>query len=296
MVGRALTALLIQKGYHVIIVTRKKKASDTETLSWAEWDIEQQTIDAAAISRADYIIHLAGAGVAEKRWTAQRKKEIADSRIKSGQLLIKALHEIPNKVKAVVSASAIGWYGADPAIPNPSPFMEDLPPHNDFLGLTCRQWEESLLPIEKQGIRLVRLRIGIVLSADGGALKEFIKPLRFGVAAVLGSGKQMVSWVHIQDLTAMFLFSLENDTISGVYNAVAPQPVSNRQLIKAIASNRNRFYITLPVPAFVLKIVLGEMSIEILKSATVSAAKIQHAGFTFRYAGVEEAVKSFIEK
>ncbi len=293
MVGRALTKALLAQGHHVIIMSRKKQETNNPQLTMAAWNVEQQTIDADAISRADYIIHLAGAGVADKRWTAARKKEIADSRVRSGELLVKALGEIPNKVKAVVSASAIGWYGPDPSVPNPQPFTEEALPHTDFLGETCLQWEQSTEPIAAMGIRLAKLRIGIVLSSDGGALKEFVKPLKFGVASVLGSGRQVVSWIHIDDLVQLFIYALENDHISGVYNAVAPQPVTNRQLIQAIAKSRNRFYITLPVPAFVLKVMLGEMSIEVLKSATVSAGKIQQAGFVFRYAEAGEAMKSF---
>lgn len=293
LVGRALTNELLAQGHHVIIMSRKKQETNNPQLTYAAWNVEQQTIDAAAISRADYIIHLAGAGVADKRWTAARKKEIANSRVLSGQLLAKALSEIPNKVKAVVSASAIGWYGPDPSVPKPHSFTEEAPPHNDFLGNTCQQWEQSTEPLTANGIRLVKLRIGIVLSTAGGALKEFVKPLRFGVATVLGSGRQVVSWIHIDDLVQLFIYAMENEQLSGVYNAVAPQPVTNRQLILAIAKSRHRFYITLPVPAFVLKLMLGEMSIEVLKSATVSANKIQQAGFAFRYAEVEEAMKSF---
>ena len=139
-------------------------------------------------------------------------------------------------------------------------------------------------------VRLVKLRIGIVLSMDGGALREFIKPLRCGVATVLGSGKQMVSWIHIDDLVNMFVFAITNVKAEGVYNATAPTPVSNKELILTLAKSRKGFYLPVPVPAFILKIMMGEMSIEVLKSATVSSSKIQQAGFTFRYPGIREAL------
>ncbi len=179
LVGKALGQALLEKGYTVIILSRQTgKKSAVANLSYAAWDAEKQTIDEEAISSADYIIHLAGAGVADKRWTKKRKQEIIDSRVNSSQLIVDSLKTIPNKVKAIVSASAIGWYGADPAIPNPKPFEENNPADETFLGNTCKLWEESIEPVTQSGKRLVKLRIGIVLSNDGGALSEFKKPLQ----------------------------------------------------------------------------------------------------------------------
>ncbi len=304
LIGSALTKALMKKGYAVIVLSRKKheKASNDQ-LSFAQWDINRQFIDESAFAKADYIIHLAGAGVAEKRWTKKRKQEILDSRVKSSELLVKALNEIPNKVKAVISASAIGWYGAD-LTPGPSPngeggrsFVEKDPAANDFLGSTCLQWEKSIDPVTARGKRLVKLRTGIVLSKDGGALKEFIKPLRLGVAAILGNGKQAVSWIHINDLVNLYISAMENESFSGVYNAVAPAPVSNKTLVNTLARERNgRWYLPFRVPSFVLRMVLGEMSIEVLKSATVSSRKIQDAGFQFQYPGISEALKALLTK
>lgn len=298
LVGKAMTKKLLEKGYQVIILSRSIDHSQNAVagLSYAQWNINKQTIDAKAIERADYIIHLAGAGVAEQRWSKKRKEEIVSSRVKSGELLVKALKETENKVKAVISASAIGWYGPDPIIPNPNPFKETDSSSDDFLGQTCKQWEESISPVTKLDKRLVVFRIGIVLSKDGGALKEFIKPLRFGTAAILGNGKQIISWIHIDDLVGLFITAIENETLSGIYNAVTPSPVSNKQLTLALAKQRNgRWYIPFHVPAFILKIALGEMSVEVLKSATVSSEKNLLTGFSFHYPSIEGAFQQLIE-
>lgn len=295
LIGKALGQALLKKGYSVIILTRAIPSSDSNTqpgekIKYAKWNIERQTIDETAIAGADYIIHLAGAGVADKRWTEKRKQEIVDSRVNSGKLIVDSLIKIPNKVKAVVSASAIGWYGADPTIPNPKPFAESDPADSSFLGETCKQWEESIEPVMLLGKRLVKLRTGIVLSEEGGALKEFIKPQRFGVAAILGNGKQIISWIHIDDLVQLFIVSIENETWNGTYNAVAPNPVSNKELTLQLAKSRNKFFIPVHVPSFVLKLVLGEMSVEILKSATVSSQKIHEAGFQYSFAAINDAL------
>ena len=297
MIGKALTEALLEKNYKVIILSRKVASQQpiNENLLYAEWDIPNQIIDKAAIERADYIIHLAGAGIADKRWTKKRKQEIVDSRVKSGELLTKTLQEIPNKVKAVISASAIGWYGADPVIPNPKPFTEDDPADSSFLGETCKQWEESTEPVTQLGKRSVKLRTGIVLSKQGGALKEFEKPLRFGIAAILGNGRQVYSWIHIDDLVRLYITAIEDDNMRGAYNAVTPKPVSNKELTLQLArTKKGSFFIPVYIPSFALKIALGEMSIEVLKSATVSCDKIHYSGFTFLYPTIEAALKNLV--
>ena len=295
MIGKALTHALLEKNYKVIVLSRQFNQQQTETtnLSYAAWNVDGQTIDKEAISKADYIIHLAGAGVADKRWTKKRKQEIINSRVRSGELLVKALQDIPNKIKAVICASAIGWYGADPVIPNPKPFREDDPHDISFLGETCKQWEESVDPVKKSGKRLVKLRTGIVLSNEGGALKEFKRPLLFGVAAILGDGKQMISWIHIDDLVRLYITAIQDETLNGVYNAVAPKPVSNKELTLQLARiQKGNFFIPVYIPSFVLKLVIGEMSIEVLKSATVSCDKIHYTGFTFLYPSLDAALKN----
>ncbi len=287
MIGKKLTDSLTKNDHNVIILTRHPEKDTRPHVIQKKWDILSGYIDPEALAHTDVIIHLAGANVAEKRWTKQRKEEIVSSRTESGRLLAKALQSNPNRVKTIISASAIGWYGPDSG----EFFTEDMPNYPDFLGDTCKKWEESLHPVKNMGIRLVTLRIGIVLSNNGGALAEFKKPIQFGIAPILGNGKQIISWIHIDDLCRIFEKSMTDITVNGIYNATAPQPISNKDFMLTLANNMRKFFIPVYVPALALKIVLGEMSIEVLKSCTVSSAKIQETGFQFIYPSLETALK-----
>ncbi len=313
-VGKRLTQLLLLKGYDVNILSRsnsnlspsdgimnsKNKSSESEEnqvgeITYYNWDLNKNYIDPAAISSADYIVHLAGAGVADKRWTEERKKEISNSRTQSSALIVSALKENDNQVKAIISASAIGWYGPDDANQVEKAFAETDLASNDFLGETCRLWEESIQPVTQLNKRLVILRTGIVLSNQGGALVEFKKPLLFKTAAILGNGQQMISWIHIDDLCKQYIFAIENQQLNGVFNAVAPIPVSNEKLTLTLAKKMlGTFFLKIHVPAFLLKIVLGEMSIEVLKSTTVSAQKIQTMGYQFRFPTIDDALETLV--
>lgn len=291
MIGKALKELLVSKGYKVIILSRKAHAA-TGNISYAMWDLKTSYIDPHAIGEADHIIHLAGAGVADKRWSEKRKKEIVNSRVNSSKLIVKALTEINNKVKTVVSASAMGWYGPDRK--DKKPFVETDPPSDDFLGTTCRQWEDSIQPVIELGKRLVYLRTSIVFSKTGGAFTEFVKPFKGGVAAILGSGEQVISWIHIDDLCRMYLDAIENRELHGPFNASAPETITNKQLMLKIGKARKRPYIPVHVPEFVLKIVLGEMSVEVLKSATMDDSKIRNTGFNFIFPSADAAINDLI--
>lgn len=294
LIGSSLVPMLLENKHTVTIITRKIPTTSPPTgVRYALWNIDKQTIDDEALKQADYIIHLAGAGVAEKRWTAARKQEIIDSRVIGSRLIVKALEETPNHVKAVISASAIGWYGGDAVDKSGHSFEETAPADAAFLGATCQAWEESIVPVVLLGKRLVMLRTGIVLSRDGGAYAEFIKPLKAGIAAILSNGNQVISWIHIHDICRMFLYAVENASMNGVYNAVAPNPVSNKELTLKLAKiKRGKLYIPVHVPSFILNIVMGEMSVEVLKSATVSSKKIQASGYQFTYANIEAALEA----
>ena len=292
LVGSALCKLLVSKGHSIIILTRDASNKEKrQNIEFAEWDIKKNYIDVAAVQKADHLIHLAGASVFDKRWTDSYKKEIEESRTLSSQLIVKTLQEHSHSIKSVVSTSAIGWYGEDKIAGHA--FTEEEPADSGFLGRICQLWEDSIEPVTSLGIRLVKIRIGIVLSNDGGFLSPIQKGLNMGIATITGTGRQIVSWIHIEDLCRIFLFALENAHLNGSYNAVAPHPVSMKELVLQEAQLlKSSFFIPMHVPAFLLKIVLGERSVEALKSTTVSSSLIKEKGFSFLYPGIESALQA----
>jgi uncharacterized protein len=296
LIGGALAFLAANKNYSVTVLTRKAGVIDKEGLKFSEWSPAEGKIDTAVIKNADVIINVSGENVADKRWSKKRKQEIIHSRVQSNNVLIDAVRSSASKATTYISASAIGWYGHDSKETRQIGFKEDAQANNDFLGSTCKAWEESALKAESLGLRTVILRTGIVLSKEGGALAEFIKPLRSGIASIIGTGNQMISWIHIEDLCRMYLCAIEDNKMKGVYNAVSPQPVTNEQLVLTLAKEkRGKAFIPIHVPSFIIKLMLGEMSIEVLKSTTVSADKIKNAGFQFLYPGIQSAINNLIK-
>jgi uncharacterized protein (TIGR01777 family) len=284
LVGSRLTELLIENGFSVSHLGRSKKSGAVPSFVW---NVEKGTIDRDSLHDVQVIVHLAGAGVAEKRWTASRKLEILESRTKSSELLFRTLQTSTHQVKAVVSASAIGYYGSTLS---DQVFREDDGPGSDFLAGVVDAWEHSIEKISSLGVRVARIRIGIVFAKEGGALQEMARPVRLFVGSPLGSGKQIVSWIHIDDVCNIFVKAIEDHSMSGAYNAVAPHPASNRDITKDIAYVLHRPIIFPAVPAFVLRIILGEMVDAVVKGSNVSAEKILSAGFRFKYQNLREAL------
>jgi len=298
MIGKELCSMLLAKGYAVTVLTRNVHAAQQKALDgvrYAAWNVQEQIIDPDAIRQADYIVNLAGENIGARRWTKKHKQALLESRINSCATLVKALQEIPNQVKAVVQASGVDWYPADPVIPNPAPFTEDAPSSSGFLGEVCRQWEQSIAPVQQLGKRLVILRTGIVLSKQEGALDQFKKSVRFHMPALLGNGRQMISWIHIRDICGMYIHAIETEQLRGVYNAVAPVPVSNSTLMLELARLVcGSVYLPVHVPAFVLKLILGEMGAAVLKSTTAGSEKISRTGFQFSFPTIEAALRHLL--
>lgn len=295
LIGQALSKFLLSRGFEVIVFSRNPKAHKATLpgISFASWNIDDQSVNEDAFQKAKYVIHLAGAGVADKPWTNKRKKEIVESRTRSSELLIKALKNIPNEIVSVVSASAIGWYKQNLSLPA----TETDPPDSGFLGQTCRAWEESISPVSELDKRLVILRTGIVLSIDGGAFPEFKKPVKYGIAGILGNGKQFISWIHIEDICRLYMEAMTNSAWSGIYNAVTPNPVSNRMFTMELAKKmKGSFFIPIPVPDFLLRLMLGERSEEVLKSSNISANKLKQQGFQFIYPTIDAAFRDLIQR
>lgn len=283
LVGKHLTSLLLEKGYTVSHLSRK--TSNNPKVKTFLWDVPKGSIDANCINGIDLIIHLAGAGIADKRWTDERKAEIINSRTQSIALIYRLLKQHPHQVKKIISASATGYYSER----GNELVTEESAPANDFLGKCCVAWEKAVDEGSAFGLKTLKFRTGVVLTDEGGALKQLALPIKFGFGTILGSGDQWVPWIHLQDTIDLYLFGIEND-LTGVYNMVAPHPATNAKLTITSATELNRPLWLPKVPAFALKLVLGEMSAVVLASTKVSAAKTEQAGFVFKYPTIKEAI------
>ncbi len=286
LIGKRLTSLLLEKGYSVRHLSRSGKRIPG-VLSF-KWDPEKGTIDSGAMDGIAIVIHLAGANIGEKRWTKTRRMEILDSRVRSAEFLYEKIMEYKVEIKTFITASAVGYYGC---ATSDFIFKEYVSPGNDFLGFTCRMWEEAADLFSGKGIRTVKIRTGVVLDKKDSALTKIMIPARFGFLVITGSGKQYMPWIHIDDLCKIYLKGIEDNSMNGAYNAVAPQHITHKEFIKALSGATGKFVFPVNVPGFILSVILGEMSVVVLKGSRVSAEKIRSAGYVFLYPELAGAIE-----
>ncbi|MDM1549826.1 TIGR01777 family oxidoreductase [Empedobacter falsenii] len=286
LIGSELTKILIENGHQVRILTREKQIEHP----FYHWD--KDTIDEKVFENLDGIIHLAGSLIA-KRWTNSYKKEIFSSRVDTANLLFEYVKKLNIDLKFFISASGTAYYGQ---ITSNKIFKESDEPNIDFLGKVCVAWENAAYQFEKIGARVVCLRTSLVLSKNGEGFKLLKKPIQLGVGANLGNGKQWMPWIHITDLIQMYAEAVDNDKIKGSYNASSPQYINHSKFNHTLARKMNKPFFIPNIPAFVMKLTLGEMSSLVLNGSRIDATKIQETGFIFQYPTLEKALEELIEK
>ncbi|MGB1041120.1 MAG: TIGR01777 family oxidoreductase [Flavobacteriales bacterium] len=289
LIGKRLTELLIKKGHSVSVLSRSKKQSNEVT--YFTWDIEKQTIEEEAIKQADIIVHLAGANVGEGRWTEKRKKEIIDSRIDAGNLLFEQVKQHNPELKAFISSSAIGYYGM---VTTDTIFEETDKPGDDFLAKVCEDWENSALQFNSISIKTVIVRTGVVLDKEDGALAKLLTPIKLGIGSALGSGKQAMPWIHLDDICGIYLHLIENESLSGVFNGVAPSHENNKEFSKTVAEVLKKPFWFPNVPAFALKLLMGEQAVIALQGSKISAEKIKKSGYKFKFPELKPALEDIL--
>lgn len=280
----------LENEYLVRFLTRTKKKENE-----FEWNIKDGTVDEKAFENVSHIIHLAGANISDQRWTAERKKEIISSRIDSAQLILKTLQKKNIQLKSFISASAIGIYGA---VTSEKIFKEEDQKGNDFLSEVVILWEKAADEFSEKGVaeRVVKIRISIVLSEKEGALKKMAVPVKLGVGSPLGTGKQYLPWIHIDDLSSVFEFALKNEDMIGAYNASAPQHTDNENFTKEIAEVLEKPMFMPNIPGFVMKLIFGELSAALLEGSRTSSEKLQNAGFHFKFPNLKDALTDLLKK
>jgi uncharacterized protein (TIGR01777 family) len=281
LVGSRLTKMLIDKNHEVVILSRNPKNKNE-----FKWDAAKKTIDEKAFENIEYIIHLAGAGIADERWSEKRKKLIIDSRVETTNLLFNTIRDKKINLKGFISASGIGYYGA---ITTDKIFKETDTVRNDFLGEVCQKWEDAAHQFKQLNIPVTILRTGVVLFKTGGALEKMKTP----IISPLGSGKQYLPWIHIDDLCEMYIKAIE-DNLTGIFNAVAPEHHTSTTFSKALAKSISKPYVGICVPSFMLKLLFGDMSKIILEGSRISSKKIENTNFKFQFPTLKTALKNLI--
>jgi uncharacterized protein (TIGR01777 family) len=290
LIGSGLQQALREQNHDVALLSRRSGLAGTRSF---HWDIGEGKLDPAAIEYADVIVHLAGENIGSGRWTPIQKKRIVESRVRSGLLLVDAIRKATDRPRKLIGASAIGYYGM---VTTDRIFRETDPPGNDFLADTVVQWERSLDGAADMGVPVQRVRIGVVLSEDSVALNKLAAPVKLGMAAALGSGRQWMPWISLRDLSRLFLFLTEKEIPTDVFNAVSPQHINNLDFMKTLAKVLNRPFFLPNVPGIVLKMALGEMASTVLEGSRVSPEKIQQLGFIFQDTDLASTLKRMLHR
>ncbi len=290
LIGKRLSSLLIEKGHTVSVLSRSKK--QTDKVKHYTWDIANQKIEEEAIKQADIIIHLAGANVGEGRWTSKRRKEIIDSRVESGNLLFNSIKKHNPNLKAFITSSAIGYYGM---VNSDNVFEESDSAGSDFLAEVCVKWEEVANQFTELNCRVIKVRTGVVLDKNDGALAKLLTPIKLGIGSALGSGKQAMPWIHLEDICGIYIHLIENESISGIFNGVAPAKDNNKEFSKTVADVLKKPFWFPAVPAFALKLLMGEQAVIALKGSHISSKKIEASGYKFKFPKLKEALTSLLK-
>ena len=285
LIGKHLVPSLLQDGHQVVVLSRQGRAADHPALQYLAWD--GRHIDAATVGTADAIINLAGAGIADHKWTAAYKQTIIDSRVQATRAVVAFIRQQAQPPQVLLQSSAVGYYGTHPT----KVFSEADGPGKDFLAKSCTPWEAEA---QDAGIRTVWVRTGIVLAKEGGAFPKLLQPFKFYAGGYLGDGKQPFPWIHMQDIVNIYRFALTNPAVSGPLNAVAPEQMTNRDFAKVLGKLLGKPS-GLPVPAFAIRTMLGEQAVLVLEGQHVSCQKLQALGYTFAYSHAPDAVASLVK-
>ncbi len=285
MIGKHLCRKLTDKGYKVKVLSHRKNVHTEYDVYY--WDPDNREIDKNALQNTDHLVHLAGTNISSKRWSKKRKQEIVESRAGTSRFLYETISKLKKKPTAFISSSAVGFYGS---ATSEKIFNETDQAASDFLGETCREWEEAADLFDSLKIRTVKIRTSLVLAKEG-PLSKIMLPIRMGIGSPFGTGLQYMPWVHIDDLCSIFILAIEDSKVVGALNAVAPDHKTNQEFTKIVAEVLNKTLLLPNVPTLVLKTLLGEMAVIALNGSRVSSEKIINAGYAFKFPSLEKALE-----
>lgn len=294
LIGKKLTTALIQRGDEIVIFSRninKAKSNFPEAKNFVEWDYHKPEIWKSQLEKSDAVVHLAGTNLFAKRWNESFKRKVIESRKISTQNLTEAIKSCKNKPEVFISASGIGYYGDC----GDSVLSEESPAGNDFLADVCKVWESESAKVENFGLRNVRVRTGLVLSTEDGALKQMLPSFKFFIGGPLGNGNQWASWLHIDDIVRIYVHAIDNKKLTGAVNAAAPNPVRMKEFAHTLGKVLKRPSL-FPVPKFMLKIVVGEAAEVVTASQRIDVKKLLESGYQFKFTELESALRNLLKK